>query len=109
MALRTLWSPALAALSLFLLDGAAHVSSRSASSTPSPKSADPAVAQAQFARLPLRFEHNAGQWDDDVRFVARRGTTQLILRDAGAMLAANGTAIRLTPAGGRVVEPVASH
>lgn len=109
MALRTLWSPSLAALSLLLLDGMPHAGSLLAAPEAIHK-IGPAGVQAtlQLAAQPLRFEANAGQWADDVRFVARHGSTQLVLRDDGAMLTRGSTSIRLRAAGSRTVQPVGS-
>jgi hypothetical protein len=45
--------------------------------------ADAPNVPAQLARLPLRFEENAGQWDERVRFVTRQGGTTLSLSDDG--------------------------
>src|SRR5690349_4424722 len=48
--------------------------------------APPKATELAMAKLPVRFEANAGQFDDHVRFVARKGGTSLALRDDGAVL-----------------------
>ncbi|MBK6460867.1 MAG: hypothetical protein IPF92_07655 [Myxococcales bacterium] len=45
-----------------------------------------AAPPAKWGHLPMRFEENAGQVDDQVRFVARSGGTTLFLTDEGATL-----------------------
>jgi len=45
-----------------------------------------AAPPAKWGHLPMRFEENAGQVDDQVRFVARGGGTTLFLTDEGATL-----------------------
>lgn len=45
-----------------------------------------APIHTQIAKLPLRFEANAGQWDERVGFVARSGGVTLFLTDAGATI-----------------------
>ncbi|MCW5832272.1 MAG: SBBP repeat-containing protein [Labilithrix sp.] len=74
---------AFAALSLFLVDAPVHDAP-----TPSSRQASPPAVSAatRFARLPLRFERNEGQFTDGVRFVALRGATRLTLTDEGATL-----------------------
>ncbi len=42
-----------------------------------------AVVTARMAKLPLRFEANAGQWDEHVRFIARQGGATLFITDEG--------------------------
>src|SRR5262249_24424942 len=56
------------------------------SAAPTPARATPGAAGASFARLPLRFEENRGQFDERVRFVARQGGFTLFLTDEGAVL-----------------------
>lgn len=65
---------------------------------------------ATLAKLPIRFEANAGQHDPDVRYLARRGTATLALRDDGASLTlldggARPVVLGLHVDGGRSVEP----
>ena len=45
--------------------------------------ADVSRAQAGLARLPLRFEANAGQWDPAVRYAAHAGAYNLLFTAAG--------------------------
>lgn len=109
MALRTLWSPTLAVMSLFLVGSEPPTSMRPARSaigkTTTTTDRDRSSA---LARFPLRFEANAGQWDEHVEFVAQHGRSSLTLTDAGAVLTQGETSVRLTVAGGRKVKPVAS-
>jgi len=44
------------------------------------------AAGAALARIPVAFEANAGQHASEIRFVARRGTASVALRDDGATL-----------------------
>jgi len=46
---------------------------------------DPSLAAARtvLAGLPLRFEANQGQWNPDVRFLARSGGVKVLLTDRG--------------------------
>lgn len=69
-----------------------------------------APVAARMAKLPLRFEVNAGQWDERVRFVARRGATTLFLTDDGMTVNLHGTegrdgAITMKLAGARPGTP----
>src|SRR4051794_17512398 len=41
----------------------------------------------RMTRLPLRFEANAGQWDDRVRFRARGNGTTVFVTDRGMTIA----------------------
>jgi hypothetical protein len=88
----------------------------------------PALA---LARMPIRFEANAGQHPNEARFVARRGTAALVLGDEGATLSihqrrapkvqrgvpgrtdvdmrSNRVVLGYKVAGGRTVKPVASE
>lgn len=47
-------------------------------------------AKAAFARLPLRFELNQGQFDPSVRFAARAGDWKLLLKNQGPTLTLPG-------------------
>jgi hypothetical protein len=51
---------------------------------------DNAATTMGLARLPLRFEANAGQVDERVRFLARRDRASLFLDDTGATLSLAG-------------------
>jgi hypothetical protein len=42
---------------------------------------------ARMAKLPLRFEANAGQWDERVAFVARQGGATLFITEQGMTFA----------------------
>lgn len=104
-------------LSLFVTD---RSPSRSAPESSSPK---PRGVTTTLSKLPLRFESNAGQMAEGIRFVARKGPSTLVLGDRGATLAVRhplkkaGTKsadvaapaiLNLTVAGGRMVRPEAS-
>ena len=70
-----------------------------------------AEVRAAYARLPLAFEANRGQWPAAVRFVARAGAASLALDDRGATLAfarrgAAVTRLRLTFPGSSRAAPV---
>ena len=52
-------------------------------STPPPNAR---AARAALAKVPVAFEANAGQHASEIRFVARRGTASVALRDDGATL-----------------------
>ncbi len=71
------------ALAPSLLQGAA----RSIRTTLGGHAAPEARARATLARLPLRFEANAGQLDASVRYAARAEGVSLFLTDEGATLA----------------------
>ncbi|MBX3218473.1 MAG: SBBP repeat-containing protein [Labilithrix sp.] len=89
------------------------------------RGATSAEAAATLTKMPIRFEANAGQHDDGIRFVARRGATSIALRDDGATVAvhqrtaakgrghveqrANRVVVGLKVAGGRTVAPQASE
>ncbi len=64
----------------------------------------PGSPAAKWGHLPMRFEQNAGQVDDQVRFVARGGGTTLFLTDEGATLT-----LRTPRSPGADHEPVASR
>jgi hypothetical protein len=86
---------------------------------------DTQSAAATLAKMPVRFEANAGQHDGAIRFVARRGTASLVLRDDGATFMiqqrtgpkrrgemerrANRVVIGLKVDGGRTVAPQANE
>jgi hypothetical protein len=92
--------------------------------SPSP-STGKAGAAAALAKMPIRFEANAGQHDASIRFTARRGATGLALRDDGATLViqqrttakkpgdieqrANKVVLGFAPDGARKVTPQASN
>ncbi len=60
------------------------------------------VAADAYARLPLAFEQNRGQYPERVRFVARGAGATLAIRDRDLSLAlANGARLRLRFAAGR--------
>ncbi len=70
-----------------------------------------ASVRAAYARLPLAFEANRGQWPAAVRFVARAGAASLALDDRGATLAfarrdAAPARLRLTFPGSSRAAPV---
>jgi len=46
-----------------------------------------ATVMARMAKLPLRFEANAGQWDERVAFVARQGGVTLFITEEGMTFA----------------------
>ncbi|AKV02606.1 Cell surface protein [Labilithrix luteola] len=83
-------------------------------------------AVTPFTRMSLRFEPNAGQFDAEVRFVARRPGMTLFATDAGPTLALHAPrhtnasdeadestgkdiVLRMGVAGGRKVSPVAER
>ncbi len=51
-----------------------------------------AVGRAALNRLPLRFEANQGQWNPDVRYLARSGGVKVALTDRGPSLRLPGAA-----------------
>lgn len=51
---------------------------------------DPSVADAKFAGVPLSFEHNAGQLDPQVKFLARTGSYNLFLTATGSVMSLAG-------------------
>lgn len=68
---------------------------------------------ATIAGLPLRFEANAGQWDESIRYVARTGPSAVYLTDEGATWmfrspSSASTILEMKVAGGRLVTPTAS-
>lgn len=92
-------------------------------STPPPNAR---AAGAALAKIPVAFEANAGQHASEIRFVARRGTASVALRDDGATLvvvqesgvrtdrgarkrSAGRAVIALKVDGGRAVVPQASE
>ena len=81
---RSLWLAVVVLLSLFSRDGA------SGRDPLAPKGTLPALtataAAARYGKLPMRFEQNTGQFDEQVRFVARGGGATLFLTDLGATL-----------------------
>ena len=46
-----------------------------------------AAITAKMAKLPLRFEANAGQWDPGARFRTRQGGATLFITDEGMTIA----------------------
>ena len=67
-------------------------------------------AASAMARLPLRFEPNRGQFDERVRFVARRGTEVLFLTDEDAKLVCGSDGLlTMRVAGARKVTPRADQ
>ncbi len=65
---------------------------------------------APLARLPVRFEPNAGQFDAPVRFLARsRGATLFLTDDAATLSLRSDTVLTLRVAGGRRVTPRADR
>jgi hypothetical protein len=66
---------------MVLVDRSSSPDARATNPSPLPTSA------AKMTRLPVRFEPNVGQMHEDVRFVARKGPSTLLLGDRGATLA----------------------
>lgn len=72
----------LSLFSLAFVDGSpSSVASNEETTTTKPKS--PSLA---MAKLPVRFEANAGQLGSDARFIARQSGSALLLKDEGATL-----------------------
>src|SRR5215831_6027884 len=72
---------------------------------------DPVIPQANtpMARLPLRFEQNAGQWAPSVRFTARSKGANLQLTAHGPVFQVGSSRVALTLAHGNsspVIEPL---
>ena len=72
-------------LSRFALVLASALAASAAVPAPGPEG-DPVLARGRtaWARMPLRFEANRGQWNSAVRFAARAGSYTLALTDRGA-------------------------
>jgi hypothetical protein len=89
-AIRNLILIAIVACSLSLAGAAlprwAPASPPAARSTSTSAEAKAAV-MARMAKLPLRFEANAGQWDERVAFVARQGGATLFITEEGMTFA----------------------
>ncbi len=116
-----LWLVLVALLSVLIVDRgrgpSPHVAPGGSSS--SAGSAAGAQGATRLGQLPMRFEENAGQLDERVRFVARRGGASLFLTDDGATLALrsrskgpeesarveNDAVLSFRVAGGRKVAP----
>ena len=63
-------------------------------------------AAARLAALPVRFEANAGQWDEGVRFVAHRAAETLFITDDEMTLGlGNGAFVSLALAGAQPSKP----
>ena len=56
-----------------------------------------AATHAQLARMPLRFEANAGQWDPRVRFVAHERGATLFITDDGMTIGLRDVTMRDNP------------
>ena len=63
-------------------------------------------AAAVMAQLPLRFERNQGQFDPEVRYVARTGAYSLALTEKGALLRFPGSRLVSLSLAGSAASPV---
>lgn len=69
---------------------------------------DEVVATRTPVKRPTRFEANAGQWDERVRFVARQGRATLFVTDTGMTVGLRGrsaAAVTFTLSGANPIAP----